>query len=127
MLLEFLYESLSDLSPLYLYLSVLLSMIFALRFMPFFMESFAENSKLYRQKLHARKAKLVQMQAPKTVLIEKRNWLSRKTKRIEAPDDDTDSESFLLQAINKKQGGTTWKSNLYSHSLRNIALSESFY
>ncbi|WP_047981087.1 hypothetical protein [Ornithinibacillus contaminans] len=122
MLLEFISELFSDFSPIYIYLSVLFSMILALQIVPFVTDSLMKHRKLSKAELHARACNTIHLQEPKPMQAEERNWLVRKTKRIEAPDDESDSESFLFQTTLKKQGGAQWNIDLYSHSFGNIVL-----
>ncbi|MGY0694401.1 hypothetical protein ACW2QC_16735 [Virgibacillus sp. FSP13] len=123
-MIELLGQLTGDVSPLYLYLGIALSMICAYRGISINLHQINQNNEMFTRQWHAIEFRLLPMQEELGVNTEIQNWITTKTKRIEAPDDDTDSHSFSLSTANKiKRGGQQWKENLYSQSLQNIALS----
>ncbi|GGA89318.1 hypothetical protein [Ornithinibacillus halotolerans] len=116
MLLDLIFELLSDFSPMYIYLSTILSVFYVIRLLPNQYTIYSRNqlalSDLQVQNYSEPNADQV------IEMIEKRNWLAIITKRIEVPDDDDDEHvSFLtLFKLIKNQGGTTCSNNLYSLS-----------
>ncbi|GGB61600.1 hypothetical protein F3157_09470 [Virgibacillus dakarensis] len=126
-MLELVNDLMSDITPLYLYLSIALSMICAYRGISLNMHMINQNNDFATRQWHAARFRLLPRQEDLGANTEIQNWIATKTKRIEAPDDDTDAHSFLFStATKKKRGGQQWKENLYSHPLQNIALSGLF-
>lgn len=121
MLLEFLSECITDTSLFYFYLSLFLSAIGALSLVHIHFHHYVNAHTVYTKKsnmftLHAMPT--VESVGDVTAI---RNWLVRKIKRMEGPDDDADSDSFFLfNPLDEKQGGQSWKQNLYSHPLKNM-------
>ncbi|SDQ76654.1 hypothetical protein [Virgibacillus salinus] len=124
MLLELLYELLGEMSPMYFYLGIVFSIICSSRFMYKGFHNSLMNNYVYTRKRHALHFKLLPKQEQLGAIIEVRNWITHTTKRIDAPDDDTDNQSFSITNINKKRGGQQCKGILYSLSLENIASSQ---
>lgn len=121
MFLELLYELISDISPLYFYLSIILSIICAYKIMNFGLNRFLNKHdvSIHDQQLFI--TRFNQNMIPSGQLFEQQNWLAKKTMRIEAPDDDSDNESFsFLNKFSMKRGGTKCRNILYSLSLKNI-------
>ncbi|RDW19730.1 hypothetical protein [Oceanobacillus chungangensis] len=121
MFLELLNELLSDFSPIYLYLSFLLSVVYFDYIQLDFRCSIDKNHAFIRRS-HALKVDSLPIQQPISGAIEIHNWLTNKTKRIEIPDDDNDAHSNSTFSIDKNRGGQKWKKHLYSRSLKNIKL-----
>ncbi|SES91528.1 hypothetical protein SAMN05216389_103165 [Oceanobacillus limi] len=122
MLLELLHEMLNEFSPFYLYLSAIISVFYLNRIYIGVKHNVLENH-FYIRKWHDVQIQLLPEMKIIPRVLEMRNWITTKTKRIEAPDDDTDAPSFSFNHMNKLRGGQQWKQqkNLYSLSLKNIA------
>ncbi|WP_085992929.1 hypothetical protein [Oceanobacillus senegalensis] len=119
MLLEFIYEMMNDLSPLYIYLSLAVSILY--------LDSIHMNVQPYENQVYIRRWHEIQIQLlPKQDIIpritEIRSWITTKTKRIDAPDDDTEAHSFSSLINQNNRGGKQWNQHLYSPLLKNIAL-----
>lgn len=115
MLLDLIFELLSDFSPMYIYLSTILSVFYVIRLLPN-QYTFYSRNQLALSDLQVQKYS--ELNADQVIeMIEKRNWLAIITKRIEVPDDDEEYVSFLtLFKLIKNQGGKTCSNNLYSLS-----------
>ncbi|WP_156288684.1 hypothetical protein [Oceanobacillus salinisoli] len=120
MLLEIINELLNELSPFYCYLSVFISIVYLERIRFEWQQHGLENQ-LYIRKCHEVEFRLLPKQKCIPRIIEIRNWITTKTKRIEAPDDDSEAPSFSFIHSIQLRGGKQWKQNLYSLSLKNIA------
>lgn len=121
MLIELLYELLGEMSPMYLYLGIVFSIICSSHLMYAGFHNTMMNNYVYTRKCHALHFKLLPKQEQAGAVIEVRNWITHTTKRIDAPDDDTDNQPFSFIKITKKRGGQQCKRILYSLSLENIA------
>ncbi|MUK87802.1 hypothetical protein GMD78_05225 [Ornithinibacillus sp. L9] len=121
MFLEMINDFANEFSPLYLYVSAVLSIFYLNRFYNGVHHSVWENH-LHIRKWHEIQIQLLPNQIMIPRLIEFRNWIAIKTKRIEAPDDDTDADSFSLFQAMKLRGGKQWRKHPYSLSFENIAL-----
>ncbi|RKQ33952.1 hypothetical protein [Oceanobacillus halophilus] len=121
MLLELFNEMFYEFSPFYFYLSIALSLI-TIDIFYVNLEHKAFENQLYIRKSHDVKIQQLPRQIIIPRVIEIRNWITTKTKRIEAPDDDSDAHSFSLFPSIKYRGGKQWKQHLYSLLLKNIAL-----
>ncbi|WP_339229023.1 hypothetical protein NSQ77_04265 [Oceanobacillus sp. FSL K6-2867] len=118
MLIELLSELFNEFSPIYFYIGLLLAII-PIRI---YNQPNTYQTDVYIRKSHALQYQLLSVPELTATILEIRNWLTHKTKRIEIPDDnEEDSSSFDF--CYKNQGGLIWKQNLYSPHLRNIALS----
>ncbi|RDW17576.1 hypothetical protein CWR48_13720 [Oceanobacillus arenosus] len=126
MLLELLNELLSDFSPIYLYLSFLLSVVY-FDYIQLDLRCTVYKNHAFIRKSHALKIQSLPKQQPITGVIKIHNWLTNKTKRIEIPDDDNDPHSNSTSTLDKNRGGQQWKKHLYSRSLKNISLSSCFF
>ncbi|WP_010097163.1 hypothetical protein [Ornithinibacillus scapharcae] len=115
MLLEFLYDFLTDLTPVYMYVSILFSGFCLIRYVSQF-EIYSKRKfdiRLQRlERIH------VPIQDANIEMVEKRNWLAVIAKRVEVPDDEEEASFSFFKRLLKKRGGTTCKKNLYSHALR---------
>ncbi|GIO27846.1 hypothetical protein [Ornithinibacillus bavariensis] len=125
MILDFLIELFSDFSPMYFYLSVLLSVLCAFQFI-----SVVANQ-LYRDTpidIHGIKRSKVQLKINQNAtneIITRRNWRAIVTKRIELPDEEEDATKSSTNLLRLTlQGGLLCKKNLYSLSLRKQISSE---
>lgn len=121
MFIELLYELLGEVSPMYFYLGVVLSVIFSYRLMQIDMSNTLMKNHDYIKESHALHFKLLPKQEPLGEAEEIHDWIVHTTKRIDAPDDDTDNQSFSFIKSMIKRGGQQWKRILYSLSLKNIA------
>ncbi|WP_188456341.1 hypothetical protein [Virgibacillus oceani] len=122
-MIELLYDLLGEISPLYFYISIVLSMICAYRFFNMDMHNTLMDNNIYTRESHASKIQLLPKREPIGEIPEIHKWITNTTKRIDAPDDDSDNDSFSF--INKEKinrGGQQCKIVLYSHFSRNIAL-----
>ncbi|MFD1849852.1 hypothetical protein [Oceanobacillus bengalensis] len=122
MLLELMNELLSEFSPIYFYFGLLLTIVYFDPFQFTVKRKIVENQ-LYMRHSHELKYQTLPRQSLIPRIIELRNWLTTKVKRVEAPDDDADAHSFSYPNLNQIRGGQKWKKHLYSLLLKNIALS----
>ncbi|GAA0442919.1 MAG: hypothetical protein ACQEWU_09970 [Bacillota bacterium] len=121
MMIELLNEVVNDVSPFYLYISILLTIVSTYQFLTIDARNIIENNNILTREYHNLRVRLLPMQELFGECREVIEWLIKKTNRIASPDDDTDNESFSFQANElSKRGGQQWIVNLYSHSLRNI-------
>ncbi|WP_164217168.1 hypothetical protein [Virgibacillus sp. YIM 98842] len=123
MMVELLTELFADSSSMYFYFSIFLSGIGTIKFTQFGLNRFIGNTHVAIRKCHAAKIQTAPILDSIGEATEIMDWIVRKTKRIEAPDDDnTDNHVFsFLQNYGKKRGGQRWDGNLYSLSQINIA------
>ncbi|MGX9933620.1 hypothetical protein [Virgibacillus sp. Bac332] len=120
-MIELLNEVVNDVSPFYLYISILLTIVSTYQFLTIDARNIIENNNILTREYHNLRVRLLPMQELFGECREVIEWLIKKTNRIASPDDDTDNESFSFQANElSKRGGQQWIVNLYSHSLRNI-------
>lgn len=126
MVLDLLNEFINDTSPFYFYFNLLWATVGALQLIHFNVHQFMKYRELHTK--HSAKVQVEKFATDEPIVenLEIRKWLTNKFKRIEAPDDDTDSDSFsfFTKAI-ENRGGREWKNVLYSPFLKNIALSAS--
>ncbi|WP_337019606.1 hypothetical protein [Oceanobacillus massiliensis] len=120
MLIELLSDLLNECSPIYLYLSLLVTII------QFELIQLDDHNKMFKndvqtRKSHALRFQLLPLQKINAAMIDIRNWIANRTKRIEIPDDDKEDPSFSISHSNINRGGVTWKQLLYSPNLKNIA------
>ncbi|WP_068675530.1 hypothetical protein [Oceanobacillus sp. Castelsardo] len=119
MLLELLNELLNDLSPFYLYLSLVIANLH-LGFLQFDLQYRSFENQIYIRKCHDVQFRLLPKLKIIPRIIELRNWICTITKRIDSID-DSEAPSFFVTLITKRQGGKKWSQNLYSLTLKNIA------
>lgn len=122
MLFDLLYEVVGEISPMYFYLSIILSIICSYRMMNMGMHHSIISNHDYTKECHAIHMKLLPMHEPISQITEIHNWITHVTKRIDAPDDDTDVHTFSFQKHQILRGGKLWRKNLYSLSEKNIVL-----
>ncbi|WP_249870665.1 hypothetical protein [Oceanobacillus saliphilus] len=120
MFIELLSEFLNEFSPIYIYLSLLISVLH------FEFGQLNEQNRLFKNDWYAQKSNTLQFQMTSfpemnVAAITIRNWIANKTKRIETPDDDKEDSSFSIFYSTKNRGGQKWKQHLYSPNLRIIA------
>ncbi|MEW9675722.1 hypothetical protein ABRT01_05980 [Lentibacillus sp. L22] len=121
-MLELLNQLTSDVSPFYVYLSIILTIICAYRGMSFTMGNTIQQNQIFTRQWHATRFRLLPAQEELGANTEIHHWIAAKMKRIEAPDDDSDSHSCSLKVLNDyHRGGQKWNANLYSQLLENIA------
>ncbi|AXI08545.1 hypothetical protein CUC15_06260 [Oceanobacillus zhaokaii] len=125
MFLELLNELLSDFSPIYLYLSFLLSVVY-FDYIQLDFRCAIDKNHAFIRKSHALKLDSLPRQQPISGAIKIHNWITNKTKRIEIPDDDNEAYSNSNISKDKIRGGQKWKKGLYSRSLKNIKLASCF-
>ncbi|KPH77462.1 MULTISPECIES: hypothetical protein [Bacillaceae] len=119
MLLELLNELLNDLSPFYLYLSLVISN-FHLGFLQFGLQYRSFENQIYIRKCHNVQFRLLPKLKITPRIIELRTWICTITKKTESVD-DPEAPSLSINIMIKRQGGKKWSQNLYSLSLKNIA------
>lgn len=119
MLLELLNELLNDLSPFYLYLSLIIANLH-LEFLQLGLQYRSFENHLYIRKCHDVQFRLLPKLKIIPRIIELRNWICMITKRIESVD-DSEAPSLFVNLRIQRQGGKKWSQNLYSLSLKNIA------
>ncbi|MEN1968674.1 hypothetical protein WMZ97_11450 [Lentibacillus sp. N15] len=125
-MLELLNQLIDDVSPFYVYLGIILTIICAYQGISLTMGNINHQNEVFTRQWHAERFRLLPAQEERGINKQIHNWITIKTKRMEIPDDDTDSHSFSTHTFNTtNRGGQQWKENLYSQSL-NIALSVSF-
>lgn len=122
MSVELLTEFINDISPFYFYLSILLSAVSVLRIANVHLQRFVSNQNFYGQG-QAPKIQNPPIPEPIGEISGVRSWITLKVKRIEAPEDDTDSDPIRknISHLFTQRGGLRWKINLYSLSLKNMA------
>ncbi|CDQ41249.1 MULTISPECIES: hypothetical protein [Virgibacillus] len=126
MTIELLNELFNDVSPLSLYLSLLLTIVTTYQFLAIDARSIMENNNVLTREYHNQRVRLLPMQELLGECAEILQWLVKKTKRIASPDDDTDQQSFSFFKDLLQRGGKQCKVNLYSLFLKNMPLSVSF-
>ncbi|WP_164669873.1 hypothetical protein [Virgibacillus doumboii] len=121
MIIELLYELLGEMSPMYFYLGFALSVMYSIRVLNVDMNNTFMSSHDYAKECHALSFRQLPDQEPLGEIDDIHNWITHTTKRIDAPDDDTDNHSFSFTNNTILRGGPQWTKNLYSLSFRNIA------
>lgn len=123
MILDIISQLNSDIHPMYLYLTLYMTILCSYGFVYVAKYHLTKQNGMMEQ--HQRRPHLY-LQDLFTVLGQIQaihNWITKKMKRKAAPDDDEDNQTssandlFLLL-----RGGKSCLSNLCSHSLRNIVL-----
>ncbi|WP_077324679.1 hypothetical protein [Virgibacillus siamensis] len=120
MVFELIYDVVGELSPMYFYLSIIFSLICSYQIMNMNVHHSILSNYDYTKECHAVYIKLLPKNEPISQITEIHNWITHTTKRIDAPDDDTDDHSFSLQQNQILRGGQQWRKNLYSLLLKNI-------
>lgn len=126
MIIELIYELLGEISPMSFYLGLVLSIICSYRLMNVNMHHTITRNHDYTKECHAIHFKQLPKHEPLGEIREVHNWITHTTKRIDAPDDDTDNRSFSFKKTPTIRGGQQWERILYSLSSKNIALSGLF-
>jgi hypothetical protein len=122
MVMDFLIELFSDLSPMYFYLSVLLSVLCTLQFIPVVSEHLYRNTSIDIHGINKGKVQLATNENITNEIITRRNWIAIVTKRMELPDEEEEAgTSSLNMQRSTIQGGLLCQKNLYSLSLRGQA------
>ncbi|TFJ91898.1 hypothetical protein [Lentibacillus salicampi] len=123
MVIELLYELFTETSPFYLYLSMVLSAMAAIKLIQFdHLHEFTGHGHVYKRKTHAIQIHSAPIQEPIGEATEIMDWIVKMAKRIDAPDDDKDDHAFsFFKPMMKKRGGQLWNDNLCSLSRKNIA------
>lgn len=113
----------NDISPFYLSISILLTIVSSYQILSIEARNLTINNNVCTREYHDIKVRLLPMQEQFGEVVEVHDWITKKTERIASPDDDTDNQSFsFLNFLLQIRGGQQWKNNLYSLSLRNIVL-----
>ncbi|QTM99734.1 hypothetical protein ERJ70_10735 [Sediminibacillus dalangtanensis] len=124
MLIELLNELLSEASPFYFYVSMMLAIYCAFGFSVMAFPSLSKSSEMVTRDYHAIQFRLLPVERRLTETGEVITWIARKIKRKDGPEDDTDNHSFSL--TNQKytlRGGQQWKNILYSLPFKRADLS----
>jgi len=118
--MDLLYEVLTDSSPIYAYIGIIVSVYCAYHLIHFHMGSLQHSNNDYLQACHASEAQLRMHHAVPTMRLSIQNWLTWNNQRIETLDDDGELPASLLYATDycTQQGGKKW--TLHSLSLKNI-------
>ncbi|WP_042142117.1 hypothetical protein [Paucisalibacillus sp. EB02] len=125
MLLDFLLELYSDFSPMYFYISMVLSVLCTIQWMPYVTQHVYQNSRINIDSFHKGKVEQVTRNNAINEMNKTRHWLAIITKRIANPEDDDETASSLyFNRLKQIRGGKTCNINLYSLSLRKQVLSE---
>src|SRR5699024_8588756 len=116
MAFELLYELLNETSPFYFYFSLFLSALGAIKLIQFdHLHKFIGHRYVYTQEAHAIQIQSAPVQESIGETTDILDWIVKKAKRFDAPDDDTDDHSFsFFKTTRKKRGGASWSKNLYS-------------
>lgn len=122
MAIELLYDLLAEVSPMYFYLSIILSMVFTFRMVDINVSSTMMANQKYTKEYHALAFKRLPIDDAREDSHDVQDWITHTTKRIDVPDDDGDNHSFSFYPSKQKRGGSQWDKNLYSLSLESIAL-----
>ncbi|GAB4071887.1 hypothetical protein GCM10028778_00170 [Barrientosiimonas marina] len=121
MITELLYELFVDTSPVYLYVSVFLSVIGTINLAQLDLHQNHELAHVATRKSHAIRIQAAPVQESIGESTAIMDWIVQKAKRIDAPDDDTDDHTFsFFKTITKKRGGAQCNAHLYSQLLKNI-------
>jgi len=120
------FDIISDLvnntSPLYLYVGLLWSMMGAFQLINMDMNQFRKHHHFHIKRVYTFQVDTALIEKPDVKNRSFKTWLTHKKKRIEAPDDDSDDDSFsIFQQIKEIRGGLFCKNILYSLLLKNIA------
>lgn len=123
MITELLNELVNEMSPFYLYISILLTIFSSYHFLSIGVQSVTRDHDILTRKYHDIRIRLLPMQELYGEIAEVLDWITRKTERIASPDDDTDNQPFsFLKLFLQLRGGQQWKIILYSLFLKNTAL-----
>ncbi|MDY0407590.1 hypothetical protein ACFFIS_09015 [Virgibacillus soli] len=127
MLFEIVSDFLLATSPFYFYISLFLSALAVLKFIHFDLHHYLHHN-IYSKRAHTIDIHVLHFENQVEQVSEIRDWIAQKIKRIESPDDDTDGHPLPLNTLlTHFRGGILWKKDLYSHFLRNMASSRSFF
>jgi len=123
MMIEMLHELFVDSPSICFYFSIFLSGLGTFRLTQFGLHKFIGNTHVAIRKSHAVQIQSAPIQNSIGEATDIMDWIVRKVKRIESPDDDNaDAHTFsFFLNYDKKRGGQRWGGNLYSLSHKNIA------
>ncbi|WP_093210283.1 hypothetical protein [Sediminibacillus albus] len=127
MFIELLNEVLNEASPFYFYVGFFLAAYCAFSFSFMSMPLRAKSKEAVTRNYYATRFRLLPIETRLGEIAEILDWITEKSKRKEGPEDDSDNHFLSFTKQNQKRGGEQWTNILYSHSLKNIALSSSFY
>lgn len=120
MLLDLISDLMYDISPFYLYISIIISVITTLKIFKINMHYVSQ------QNIGLHRDIITNIQSLPSIeiigeILRSQTLLTKTVKRLEAPEDDTDDYHFSFYLIYRiKRGGRRWNKNLYSLFLRNI-------
>lgn len=122
-MMDMLYELFTEISPMYLYVSTIFSIVYAFKTIDWNINLWREHNELYLKDLHTKQAGSQPLEMTISSILETKIWLIHKMRRIDAPDDDAEIHTFseMFKHLTTR-GGQQWK-NLYSLSLKNINIS----
>lgn len=121
-LIELLNGFASDISPIYVYVSILLTIFCSYQLISFGLKDSVKKNNMFIRDYHAIQVRLLPLQASFCENTDIRDWITKKTKRMASPDDDTDHTSFsFFNNVFKLRGGQLCKI-IYSLSLKNTVL-----
>lgn len=120
-MIEILNGLVSDISPFYLSVSMLVTIVCSYQILSIDAQGITLNNNVFTREYHALKVRLLPMQEQFGEIAEVHDWITKKTERIASPDDDVDNQSFSFLNL-QIRGGQQWRKNLYSLSLKNIVL-----
>lgn len=119
-MIELINELINDASPVYFYLSILLTVASACSFSTIQFGDMLDTHHFQIRESHNERYRLLPIQELFGMCDEIFQWVVKKANRITAPDDDTDHSSFSLRAMDLIQrGGNICAIILYSLFLRN--------
>ncbi|MFA1820195.1 hypothetical protein ACDX78_08415 [Virgibacillus oceani] len=123
MMVEMLNELFADSSSIYFYFSIFFSGMGMFKLTQFGLHKFIGNTHVSIRKSHAVQIQSAPIQNSIGEATDIMNWIVRKAKRIESPDDDNADAHTISFFLNddKKRGGQRWGENLYSLTQKNIA------
>lgn len=123
MILDIISQFNSDIHPMYLYLTLYMAILCSYGMVYVANYHLTKTNSIIKQHQHRSSLHLQDIFHILSQIQAIHNWITKKTKRTDAPDDDEDNQTssandlFLLL-----RGGKSCLSNLCSHSSRNIVL-----
>jgi hypothetical protein len=123
-MIELLNQLLNDMTPFYLYVSILLTMVSVYSFTAINTRDIMSKNYLHIRQYHDERFRLLPMQELFGMCQEVFQWFVKKANRLAAPEDDTDhlSFSFIYRDL-LLRGGQQCKVILYSLFLRSTVSS----
>ncbi|WP_289890778.1 hypothetical protein [Virgibacillus pantothenticus] len=122
-MMDLINELINDASPVYFYLSILLTMASEYSFTAIQFGHMMDTHHLQIREYHNERYRLLPIQELFGMCDEIFQWVVKKASQITSPDDDTDHSPFSLQFMDLLQrGGKICTIILYSLFLRNTVL-----